>query len=405
MTLGMINQDKNIALQAMLVSMKKQDEEGFKTALNQLFEANQKELLEKYEELKNVSDKQILASRGVRVLTSQETQYYKKIKEAFKSSDPKQVLSNLDVVMPETIIDNVFDELQNQHPLLENINFQNTHGMIKFLTNTNGYQKAVWGKLCNEIKKELSSGWKEIDMTLLKLAAFIPVCEAMLDLGPQWLDSYVRQVLYDALANGLEDGIINNLGSDTGPIGMIADLSKGTVSNNVVSYVAKTEIPVTKFDPVTLGGLIGNLAVDENNKPRVIRSVMMIVNPQDYFTKIFLATTVMAADGTYRNDVFPYPIKVIQSPAVAQNKAVLGLGYRYFMGIGMSSKDGRIEYSDEYQFVEDNRVYKIKLYANGMPMDNNAFQYLDITNLKPHTVKVVVEEIEGTVTTKPEATA
>lgn len=405
MTLGMINQDKNIALQAMLVSMKEQDEEGFKTALNQLFEANQKELLEKYEELKNVSDKQILASRGVRVLTSQETQYYEKIKEAFKSSDPKQALSNLDVVMPETVIDNVFDELQYQHPLLENINFQNTHGMIKFLTNTNGYQKAVWGKLCDEIKKELSSGWKEIDMTLLKLAAFIPVCEAMLDLGPQWLDSYVRQVLYDALANGLEDGIINNLGSDTGPIGMIADLSKGTVSNNVVSYVAKTEISVTKFDPVTLGGLIGSLAVDENNKPRVIRSVMMIVNPQDYFTKIFPATTVMAADGTYRNDVFPYPIKVIQSPAVAQNKAVLGLGYRYFMGIGMSSKDGRIEYSDEYQFVEDNRVYKIKLYANGMPMDNNAFQYLDITNLKPHTVKVVVEEVEGTVTTKPEATA
>lgn len=392
MTLALTNQDRSIALQAMMTAMKGQDENGFKEALEKLFEANQQEILNKYQELQGVTDRQILASRGIHVLTSEETKYYEKIKEAFKDANPKQALTNLDVVMPETIINNVFEDLRTNHPLLEHINFQNTHGMIKFLVNTNGYQKAVWGKLCDEIKKELSSGWKETDMTLLKLAAFIPVCEAMLDLGPEWLDSYVRQVLYDAIGNGLEDGIINNLVSNTGPIGMIADLTKGNVANNVVTYTAKTPNVVTKFDAVTLGGLIGKLAVDENNKPRMVRNVILIVNPVDYFTKVFPATTVMGGDGTYRNDVFPYPLKVVPSPAVEQNKAVLGLAYRYFMGIGMSSKDGKIEYSDEYQFLEDNRVYKIKLYGNGMPMDNNAFQYLDITNLKPATIKVTVEE-------------
>ena len=52
------------------------------------------------------------------------------------------------------------------------------------------------------------------------------------------------------------------------------------------------------------------------------------------------------------------------------------------------SKEGKIDYSDQYQFLEDNRVYLVKLYANGFPMDNNAFLYLDIADLKPLTYKV-----------------
>ena len=52
------------------------------------------------------------------------------------------------------------------------------------------------------------------------------------------------------------------------------------------------------------------------------------------------------------------------------------------------AREGRIEYSDHYQFLEDNRVYLIKLYANGFPMDNNAFLVLDISGLRPATLQV-----------------
>ena len=37
----------------------------------------------------------------------------------------------------------------------------------------------------------------------------------------------------------------------------------------------------------------------------------------------------MAPDGTFRNDVLPYPMTIIQSPAVDQGQAVIGLGYKY----------------------------------------------------------------------------
>ena len=60
---------------------------------------------------------------------------------------------------------------------------------------------------------------------------------------------------------------------------------------------------------------------------------------------------------------------------------------RYFVGMG-TDKKGFIDYSDHTQFLEDNRVYTAHLYGNGMPLDNNAFIYLDITGLKAPIITV-----------------
>lgn len=407
MTLALINQERAKIYDQMIQAMHNQDADAFKSAFEQNAELIQKEVLEKAKELANVQDNEILASRGVRQLTNAERKYYEKFIEAAKQRDFKQALENVNLVMPETVLDAVFNELQTNHPLLSHISFTNTQGAIKFLLSENGFQKAVWGKLCATITEEIDADFTVIDMTLMKLSAYIPVCVEMLDLGPVWLDNYVRQCLYEALANGLEDGIINNLNTTTGPVGMIADMNTGSGGVGQATYTAKTATPITDLKPATLGTQLAKLAVDRAGKTRAIRDVVLIVNPVDYLTKVFPATTILSGNGTYQNNVLPYPMTVIQSAAVATGKAVLGLGYKYFMGIGMDSNAGRIEYSDEYKWLEELRVYKIKLYANGMPMDNNAFQYLDISGLKPVTIAVTVEntvetEVKGTVTTKTE---
>ena len=59
------------------------------------------------------------------------------------------------------------------------------------------------------------------------------------------------------------------------------------------------------------------------------------------------------------------------------------------MGMGLV-KDGKIEYSDEYKFLEDYRTYKIRFLGEGRPKDNTAFKVLDISGLKPLTQKVEV---------------
>jgi len=336
-------------------------------------------------EVREEADRKVLAERGVRQLTSEEHKYYQKFAEAARSKDPKQALVNADLVMPKTIMNAVFDELQTSHPLLSAIQFLDTTGITEMIMSENGEQMAQWGKLCDEVIKELLAGFVNVDMTLLKLSAFIPVCKAMLELGPEWLDAFVRQVLYEALANGLEYGVVTGTGNDM-PIGMDRQVGPDvTVSGGV--YPEKAPVAVDDFTPATVGRLLSFMAVDPAGKPRTLRNIILVVNPQDYYQRVMPATTVMAPDGTYRNDVLPYPMQVIQSSALPSGKAILGIGYKYFAGAGMA-REGRIEYSDHYQFLEDNRVYLIKLYANGFPMDNNAFLVLDISGLRPATLQV-----------------
>lgn len=370
-------------------AIKDNDTEAFSSSFDQMLECIQNDIQQRaddrIDQMKRETDTTVLASRGVRQLTTKEKEFYQKVADAMKAKDPKQALNNLDVVMPETVIDAVFDELQTRHPLLSRIQFMNTRGAIRMMMNTNGYQEAAWGQLCDEIVQELTSGFKEVDTGLLKLSAFMPVCKAMLDLGPEWLDDFVRQVLYEAYANGLEAGIVAGDGNGK-PIGMNRQVGDNvTVTGGV--YPVKAPVSVTDLSPTTVGNLLALMAVDPNGKARNVRDVILVVNPVDYFQRIMPATTMMTPNGTYVNDVLPYPMSVIQSPAVEQGQAIIGLGYKYFAAIG-SARDGRIEYSDHYHFLEDERVYLIKGYANGFPMDNNAFFVLDITGIRPAVWKV-----------------
>lgn len=370
-------------------AMASNDQAAFAQAFEELLQFYAKKNLEDFQALREETDSRVLAQRGVRQLTSTERTFYQKLGEAMNSADPRQAVNNLDVVMPETVFDSIFEDIETDHSLLSVINFMNTRGAIRMMMNAHGYQRAVWGKLCSPIIQEITSGFKEVETGLFKLSAFIPVCKAMLDLGPEWLDRYVRMILTEALANGMEYSIVNGTGKDE-PIGMSRQVGE-EVSVTGGVYPEKAPITVSDFSPATMGNLVSILAADPNGRARRVDGLILVVNPQDYYQTVMPATTIQSPDGTYRNDVFPVPLQVIQSPAKPRGRASFGIGRLYWAFAGMN-KDGRIEYSDEYHFLEDERVYLIKTYGNGMPADNNAFLELDISNLKPARYKVTMVE-------------
>lgn len=385
--------EKAKILEKMNKAIMDNDQDAFAAAFEELSVNIQENIMAEVDMARQQGDAAILASRGTRQLTSEEKTYYEKVIDAMRSSNPRQALADLDVVMPKTTIDAVFEDLTTDHPLLDAVNFMNTSGLIEMIVNTNGTELATWDALCAEIITELTSGFKKVNMGLNKLSAFLPVCKAMLDLGPAWLDRYVRDILQEALYNGLEKGILNGTGKNQ-PIGMMKQVGEGvTVTDGV--YPDKEAIAVTSLDAETYGELLAKLAKTSKGNKRNVEGVILVVNPTDYFTKIMPGTTVMTPQGTYVNNVLPYPTTVIQSTQVPDGKAVLGLGKRYFMGIG-TAKSGKIEYSDEYHFLEDERIYLVKLYGHGEPLDNNAFLVLDISALKPAMLKVkAVSETAG----------
>lgn len=325
------------------------------------------------------ADKSVLAARGVRQLTAKETEFYNDfISRAKAVGDPQTVITNIGSALPETVIDSVMDDMRAAYPLLNLIDFTNTGAAIKWVLNGQGAQAATWDELNTEITKDLEGAINVVDMTQRKLSAFMFVTEDMLDLGPAWVDRYVRAILSEALSAGLEIGMVDGNGLKQ-PIGMTRNFA-GSLDPST-GYARKSPITVTDFSPVSYGALLATLAVDGNTqKERPVSRALLVVNPVDYFTKIMPATTMLTNLGSYVGNVLPFPTDVVQSVGVPSGHAVLGIARKYFMGVG-TSRGGRLEYTDHYKFLEDLRTYKIKFFGMGRPYDINAFLYLDIENL------------------------
>lgn len=350
-------------------------------------------------------DTAILAQRGFRQLTAKEKEYYEKLIEAGKDKNPKQAMTDLITIeaMPESIIEDVYRDLTTEHPLLSKINFQNVKYLTRWILNDHTAQAAAWGEINSGITKEISSAFKVVEVTQCKLSAFAVIERDMLDLGPVFLDNYIRTFLKEALYCALEKAILTGNGLNM-PIGLNRDIHKGVAFSTETGYPEKTSIKVTSFLPTEYGPLVAKLAVSENGRMRKFDEVTLACNQVDYLTKIMPATTVLNAAGTYSRDLFPFPTDVVRSNELTTGKAILFLPEEYFMGIG-TSKDGTIEYSDEFKFLEDKRTFKIKMHAMGKAFDNTVAIVLDISELDPAYITVLQKTKETASKTETEVEA
>lgn len=384
--------DEKQSINEIVAAMKSGDEAAIQSAWEKFHNSIAEEVKADFEELQETHDSAVLAQRGYRQLTSTEKQWYQKVITALKSADPKQAFTaiigseNEEDLMPTTIIEDVYRNLKDEYPLLKAINFQHVGYITKWILNDHSAQNAVWGTITAEIVKEITSSFKTVDINQNKLSAYAVIELGMLDLGPTFLDGYIRAVLAEAIMSGLEIAIVSGSGKGE-PIGLIRNISEGVSVSTETGYPAKEAIAVTDFTPATYGELVARMAETEAGKKRKFNKVAMVVNQTDYLTKIMPATTVLNANGTYVNNLFPFPTDVYVSNAVEDGKAVMFLPAEYFLGMG-GSKNGVIEYSDEYKFLEDQRVFKIKQYGAGRAFDNTSAIYLDISNLEPAYITV-----------------
>jgi len=377
----------------LVAAFKSTDENEIAQAFAGFAESVQQDVMDEIKTYQQTADTTILSKRGMHQLTASENKFYQGIITAMGSANPQQAFTTIDLALPETVIDNVMADIKAAHPLLAAIKFTNTTTLTKMIINKQGAQLAVWGALNAAITAEMSGAIGVIDLTLSKLSAFMPISKDMLAVGPAWIDAYVRAVLSEAIALATETAIVTGTGLNM-PIGMDRDVSDGvTVTAGV--YPKKTAVAITDLSPVTFGSLLASLSAGPLGA-RTVDKVVLIVSPADYFTKIFPGATVRASDGTYATNVFPFPTEVIQSSAVTTGEAIIGIADKYFLGIGAGTNGGKVEYSDEFKFLDDQRVYLTKLYGNGRPLDDKAFIRLDISALVPMALQVYVTNIADT---------
>lgn len=314
-------------------AMKEDNPDAVAKAFSEFFSEIEKSIIKEAKETDlEREDAAVLAARGIRVLSNEEKAYFKSFIEAAKksSSEVEKALTDLTEALPESEFNAIFEDMQQAHPLLEIVNFTNTAALTKFILETSSTQKAVWGELNTALAQELTGQIKLVELVLGKITAYMFMSNDMLDLGPTWVEKYVRTCLSEALYLGCENGIINGRGVKGEPIGMIRDIHEGVSFSSSDGYPEKEATAITSFAPAEYGKILAKIAADEQGKARSFAEVALIVNPVDYFALVMPSTTFMSAYGTYVANQFPFPTKVVQSSEVPASKAIIGISKKYF---------------------------------------------------------------------------
>lgn len=322
------------------------------------------------------SDEAIQAKRGnKRVLTSQEKKYFNAVIE-------RNGFENVKETFPITIFEDVFRNLQEDHPILSQIDMRDTTGLARYVFAKPNTATAFWGPICEDIRQMIIDGFESINLESSRLSGFVPVCKGMLELGPAWLAQYVMTVIQEIMSTALEIAIVTGDGANK-PIGMMRQLS-GAVDG---VYPEKAKVTVKTFEPKALAGIRSALAEAKTDKG----TVSMLVNPVTYWLKVFPNLAFRTDAGTWVHDVLPTGEEIIQSHAVPEDTLIFGDLKNYFLG---ASGNIRIDRYDQTLAIEDMELFVAKFYGYGVAKDPNAFFVADISTMTGGATKVPLEDMK-----------
>lgn len=379
--------DAEQAKRQALLAERKQAMEAGETDLylqkdDELKALDKKEIMEVLDQFQQSQDAAVLIQRGVRTLTAEETKYYESIIKALDSPDPRQAVAGLDSTIPQTIIETVFNDLAQEYPILKHVDFMYTPSNVKMIYNKTGALKAKWGGLTAGVTEELSGAVDAVETGKFNLSAYIYVSKPMIVLGAPWIDSYVRSILKDALAFGLEDGFVNGTGLNE-PIGMIRSMATFDTSTG---YPAKVASKIANLSIQQLGPQVMKLKFHSGTRRRPARQMFFAYSPGDE-VKVLAARKVLGPMG-YIDVVAPnYNIKFVECASLERGTAILGISKQY-LGTLAGNEGGELEFSDHFKFLDQNRTYMIHLLGNGIPKDETSFVVLDISDLAPFVPQV-----------------
>lgn len=333
-----------------------------------------------YNELKNVTDNNILVSRGIYPLTADEKRYYNEIKKTGKIP--------ADELLPETVVERVFTDLQKERPLLNKIRFIMSAGKEKIITSKR-LGVAVWGGLHRDLEGQLDATFNVTETTLNSLTAYFIISNDTLDLGPEWIDRFIRLCLIEAIAEAWEETIVLGTGKNQ-PIGLIKDLDGAVVGGEYPDKKASGTL--TFADGATLvkelGGVLKDLSSyevkykdaqgeekTETHRRKVTGKVNLLVNPVNYYD-ITTKVTTQNANGVFVTNL-PYVPQdnIIESEFVPEGKLIAFLGDAYD---AQYSHSNRIyEYKETFA-MRRATLYAIDTFGDGSPVDNGVAKVYDV---------------------------
>lgn len=337
-----------------------------------------KQVRMEYEELKNVTDNQVLQARGIPVLTADETRFYNEVAKA-GGFDEK-------LTWPETIFERIFEDLQKDHPILRLVSFTPTVGLTKTIRSRRK-GVAVFGPLHKDVEGQLDAEFGVEETNQIALTAFFLISNDTLKLGARWINRYVRLCLSEAVKDAWAKKIITGTGKNE-PIGLLKDL-KGAVTLGVYPDKASagkltfkdSATMVTEFAELmtTMSEYKRSIGADDANATDETRlvdgKIYLIINPANYY-QVVARLTIQNANGVYvTNMPFIAADHIIQSVDVPKDKLIAFIENGY--DASQSQPEKVYEYNQTFA-MKRATLYAIDMLGNGKPVDNYAAQIYDI---------------------------
>lgn len=280
--------------------------------------------------------------------------------------------SSTDILVPQTVVDRILEDLTTEHPLLGAIGLKSNGIRLKFLK-SDASGVAVWGDFMDEIQGQLKAKFSKEEAIQSKLTAYTVLPKDLKDFGAGYIMTFIVTQLKEAIAAAEESAFLSGDGVQK-PVGLDRDLSKGSAdSNGVVTYPAKEPAGTltfsnTKESAKQIAEILVKLSKAENGKPVAISgNTYFVLSPAQHI-RLQAQFMVQNQAGQFVT-ALPFNMQIIESQYQADDKTVVFVKTRYD---AEEAGNMTIQSSSDALFFQDAMVYAIKHFFYGRARDNNA---------------------------------
>lgn len=315
------------------------------------------------------------------VETDEVQQFLSEIRAMGKS---KRAISGADLTIPIVFLDLISENMFRYSKLMNRVRVRNVSGEAR-QTIAGTIPEAVWTEMCGAIN-ELTFRFNQITVDGYKVAGYIPVCNSTLEDSDVDLAGTIVEMISEAIGLAKDKAILYGKGAASKmPLGIVTRLAQTARPSDYpanapewvdlhTTNIQKIAADLTGAEfwaalTVALGNTFttysrGTQFWAMNSKTRALLKSKMIT---------FTATGDIAANIYATLPIITGDIDILEF--MPDGDIVGGYGdlYLWAQRRGMA-----IEESREYQFIQDNTVFKGKEKADGTPIIPGAFVAVNI---------------------------
>ncbi len=323
-------------------------------------------------EVKSITEKQMaeLENAHQMKMTNEEVKFFNELKT---DTDTK---ATGEKVLPQTTVDEIFEDMVQEHPFLSAIGLKNNGISLKIIkSDTSGV--VVWGNIFGEIKGQLDASFSEDDATQNKATAFVVIPKDLEDFGPQWIKKFVVTQITEAFAVAAEEAFLIGDGKYK-PIGLNRDVHQGVAVSDGVYPEKSSSGTLTFADTKTaareLAGVIKGLSKKENGHPVVAKGrTVLAMSPGDTLD-VEAQFMIQNLNGQFVT-AMPFGLTTVESEFVPEGKVIAFIPDRYD---AFQAGPLQIKQFDQTLALEDLDLYTAKQFLYGKAHDNNASAVYDL---------------------------